>query len=204
MTKHMLIAAVIGGFVFASAGHAQTITGSNGFGTIGSGFSSCKDVSASGSFVTGTLASASDWSGGCVGFYQVDLNTSTKTITLTGLQVGNYESAFLDISGITGMVITGLTQVGPNNLFDPTAYGGAFATDVPTPTLSYTGNSLHFEWTSIGSSSGQFAFSNGGSTVFNYASAAPEPAAWAMMVIGFGFVGVALRRRSRTSVKFAF
>jgi hypothetical protein len=33
--------------------------------------------------------------------------------------------------------------------------------------------------------------------------AAPEPATWAMMVGGFGLIGGALRRRQRTSVRFA-
>jgi hypothetical protein len=34
-------------------------------------------------------------------------------------------------------------------------------------------------------------------------SAAPEPASWAMMVGGFGVIGGAMRRRQRTSVRFA-
>lgn len=36
------------------------------------------------------------------------------------------------------------------------------------------------------------------------ASAAPEPAAWALMILGFGIVGSALRRRRRTQVRFNF
>jgi PEP-CTERM motif len=35
------------------------------------------------------------------------------------------------------------------------------------------------------------------------AGAVPEPASWAMMLLGFGIVGSALRRRSSTSVSFA-
>ncbi len=35
------------------------------------------------------------------------------------------------------------------------------------------------------------------------APAVPEPAAWAMMVGGFGFVGGAMRRRQRMTVRFA-
>lgn len=34
-------------------------------------------------------------------------------------------------------------------------------------------------------------------------NAVPEPAAWAMMVLGFGLVGSAMRRRTRTIVRFA-
>ena len=36
------------------------------------------------------------------------------------------------------------------------------------------------------------------------ASAVPEPAAWALMILGFGIVGSALRRRRRTQVRFNF
>ena len=38
--------------------------------------------------------------------------------------------------------------------------------------------------------------SYGGSLAFRAASAVPEPATWAMMLIGFGAVGYSLRRRS--------
>lgn len=34
-------------------------------------------------------------------------------------------------------------------------------------------------------------------------AAVPEPATWAMMIVGFGMVGAAMRRRARTSVSFA-
>jgi hypothetical protein len=36
-----------------------------------------------------------------------------------------------------------------------------------------------------------------------FASPTPEPATWAMMVGGFGLIGAAMRRRQRTSVRFA-
>ena len=53
-----------------------------------------------------------------------------------------------------------------------------------------------------GPGTGQIA---GGWALSFYAEAAPapEPAAWAMMVAGFGLVGGALRKRSRVSVRFA-
>lgn len=38
---------------------------------------------------------------------------------------------------------------------------------------------------------------------FDNLSAVPEPAAWGMMILGFGLVGGALRRRSKTTVRFA-
>lgn len=39
-------------------------------------------------------------------------------------------------------------------------------------------------------------------TVSEATTAVPEPAAWAMMVGGFGVIGAAMRRRQRTSVSF--
>ena len=54
------------------------------------------------------------------------------------------------------------------------------------------------------------SFANGTTVNSNFevaslAAAAPEPAAWAMMIIGFGVAGFALRRRGgvRTNVRFA-
>lgn len=38
-------------------------------------------------------------------------------------------------------------------------------------------------------------------TSVNIASAVPEPATWAMMIIGFGFVGAALRRAQRSAAQ---
>ena len=40
-------------------------------------------------------------------------------------------------------------------------------------------------------------------TVAAVAGAVPEPASWAMMIAGVGFVGVSLRRRAKVSVAFA-
>ena len=39
--------------------------------------------------------------------------------------------------------------------------------------------------------------------VTSVTQAVPEPATWAMMLVGFGLVGTALRRRERVSVRFA-
>ena len=199
-----LALATAGAMTLSTTVQAATISAGNGFGVIGGGFTACKSVAKVTSFTDGEIVSGSDWVDGCVGYYSVTLDTTAKTLTLTGLQIGNYESAFIDISGITGQTITGLTAVGPNNLFDPNAYGNGFASDVPTPATSFTANSLRIEWTSIGSASGQFAFSDDGSSVFSYATAGvPEPATWALMILGMGAVGGAMRRRTAARLRFA-
>jgi hypothetical protein len=45
---------------------------------------------------------------------------------------------------------------------------------------------------------------NRGSITFNVLAGVPEPASWAFMILGFGVVGAAVRRRKqRTSVRYA-
>ncbi|MBU3076489.1 FxDxF family PEP-CTERM protein [Sphingomonas quercus] len=51
----------------------------------------------------------------------------------------------------------------------------------------------------IGSGVGSYT----GNIAFQATSAVPEPAAWAMMVAGFGIVGMAARRRQRAAPNFA-
>jgi hypothetical protein len=36
-----------------------------------------------------------------------------------------------------------------------------------------------------------------------YVNSVPEPATWAMMIVGFGLVGGSMRRRHTLTVKFA-
>lgn len=76
------------------------------------------------------------------------------------------------------------------------------STAVPVPPASgrvtYDFGTTDF-LTSITFSSTRRAFE-----IDSLASAAPEPAAWALMILGFGIVGSALRRRRRTQVRFNF
>jgi hypothetical protein len=44
---------------------------------------------------------------------------------------------------------------------------------------------------------------SGNAFEFDNLSAVPEPAAWGMMILGFGLVGGALRRRTKMTVRFA-
>lgn len=37
----------------------------------------------------------------------------------------------------------------------------------------------------------------------SFAGAVPEPSAWALLILGFGLTGAAMRRRTKTSVSFA-
>lgn len=133
------------------------------------------------------------------------------TLTTSGMsQVSALNGyTYQTITGITGTFngsqITGLANVtGSNNLFYLT---GPFFVD---------GNGLGFS-TAAGSAVNLFVTTDtryrlnagGLSTGFVTASASPatgavpEPATWAMMIGGFAAIGVAARRRRRTTVSFA-
>lgn len=76
--------------------------------------------------------------------------------------------------------------------------------------LSFGGTTL----AALGLTPGQYVYSSPADSItFNIgpvqptavalAAAVPEPAAWAMMVIGFGAIGTAMRRRRSSAVQFA-
>jgi hypothetical protein len=74
-------------------------------------------------------------------------------------------------------------------------------------TTSATNNGL-VTFTETGPLSlGSVQFLSGSTDSFEYdtlsASGVPEPAAWGMMILGFGMVGGAMRRRSSVKVRFA-
>ena len=83
--------------------------------------------------------------------------------------------------GTAAMVDSGSqTDTATNGVVTYTAAPGQLITGA---TFASTGNSFEFD---------------------NLASAVPEPAAWGMMILGFGLVGGVLRRRSSTTkVRFA-
>lgn len=92
------------------------------------------------------------------------------------------------------------------------------ATDNPLASYAFdrTGNSRPnmlwkpyiYKFTATGTST-TLTFTGGSGTAFGAAldnvsvAAVPEPATWAMMILGFGFAGFAMRRRQAVRVSFA-
>lgn len=103
----------------------------------------------------------------------------------TSLSGDNTDIDFLSatINGIT-VPITGQ--------FSDVEFAGLSFVPITAGTL----NQLVINYTSNGLGS------YGGNLTFTPAAAIPEPAAWAMMIGGFGVVGATMRRR-RTTVRFA-
>ncbi|MBM6577628.1 PEP-CTERM sorting domain-containing protein [Microvirga sp. SRT01] len=113
----------------------------------------------------------------------------------------------VDINGIgSGSFSTSLSGPGTNIDFTSATFNGLVVTLTPTGDIEFGGrsgiaitagalNQLIINYTSdgLGSYGGNLSFTPG---------AVPEPAAWALMIGGFGMVGGTLRRR-RARVQFA-
>lgn len=178
-------------------GAVVDISAENGFA---SGSNICKTASAIGRTVdASTELVAADWDGiFCVGFYSADL--SGNSITLTGLESGNYSFAALHIHISSGPAITGASFAGYTpNFFQP---GGDFNDGNFLPTVTFDADDINIVW-DTGDDAAQFLFNGpakGGSSPFGTAAfsvttqqSVPEPATLAL--VGLAFVGAAVARR---------
>ncbi|MFN0074066.1 MAG: PEP-CTERM sorting domain-containing protein [Chloroflexota bacterium] len=195
------ISSLFAGVVFvvaAASAQAAIFTQGHGFGEFGSSFSECYSASTTSAFATGLAFDASPGAGaGCVGYFDVLIDTTAKTITLRGDEHGNYEGGYLEITGITEEVITSLTTVTSNGLFDPNFYPIGSGTDgLPAPQLSFTGDSIRIQFSTFGGSPSQFTYDgDGGTAVFSYnSSSVPEPGGLLLFATAMGLVALRKRR----------
>ncbi|MET0308603.1 MAG: PEPxxWA-CTERM sorting domain-containing protein [Sphingomonas sp.] len=100
-----------------------------------------------------------------------------------------------------GSLLAGLT------FYDASADGGMTIYTVGNTLVNFTGMALY---TGTNAAPVLFAFGptvfqnfDGPGTFIVSAAAVPEPAAWAMLVLGFGVVGAGIRRRQVARVTFA-
>lgn len=207
MSLHQILLNVLGASALALAGVAQAttidITAGNGFN---GGSSLCKNASVVGVTVgAGLELTGADWFNGCVGTYSVDV--SANSITLTGLESGNYSYASLQIHFASGPAITSASFSGYTPDFFQSDYpqnDGNFA-----PVVTFDADDIFIVWDTSDDSS-QFAFNapaNGGSAPFGTATiqfttaAVPEPQSLMLSVAGLGVVGVLARRRQQKAAR---
>ncbi len=153
---------------------------------------------------------------GPVGVYSADLNISaisSNTVTDTGPQFE--QVGWSGFYSFTNGPINYLTVNFTNAITDINGLGGSgsmFATSLLGATINYTSNFI--DVSSVVASDFALAFSsgtpaygidaNGYGTPFasnvagTFAGEVPEPMSWAMLTVGFGLIGYAVRRR-RTS-----
>jgi hypothetical protein len=126
------------------------------------------------------------------GLYVIGINTGTGVNAPFG-GIGEPNVIFNQVAVIQK---TGATTIGANNL-TATIAGNAFTLVVPLsllPTTGFTPDNYGFNlWprNGLGNNNQIADFAPENSTL----SAVPEPAAWAMMLAGFGLLGGVLRRK---------
>jgi hypothetical protein len=150
------------------------------------------------STMAGTINPAS------AGFYVIGVNTGTGLFAPFGsIGAGNVRFNQAITVQKDGSAKIGATSLAPGSVM---IGGNALSLIVPLSLLPSTG------W-----DAGHYAFNiwprsgtvGGLATISDFApnnsdlSAAPEPAAWAMMVSGFGLIGTALRGRRSVRLRFA-
>jgi hypothetical protein len=96
-------------------------------------------------------------------------------------------------------ILTGGTNANPIT-FNLTGITGIVRT---TPGFLAVTASGTFNWLGFDPTPGYFEFSTQGTNVTSFsfsAQAVPEPATWALMLLGFGGIGLAMRRRRRPAL----
>jgi hypothetical protein len=139
----------------------------------------------------------------------------SASIGRTAIPAGTFTDTYffiVDADGLgSGSISTSLsgpstdinfTSVTINGLVVPRSPNGAveFAGISGVPVLNGAENRLVV----VGTSAGEGSY--GGNLTFTPNSAVPEPATWAMMLMGFGAIGFGMRRRRKETarVRFAF
>ena len=137
--------------------------------------------------------------------------TGSGVITTDGITFSNAGYTAQTITGISGLFngssITGLASpFGANNLYYLT--GPSFVDGSGLGFMTAAGTNVNLFFQSSASSyrintTGPFTSSFVSATSAGVVAAVPEPATWAMMLIGFGAIGFAMRRRRSADLRLA-
>jgi hypothetical protein len=173
----------------AGAAEAATITGTFASGLAGitsstPGIGAGSVLTTAGGFVTGTTDD----------FVPVPLFTTLNfsSITATNGTLVSFTSSFGSFSGIISGLLTAPAPNATVNFqslgtFTPSGALSGFSAGDALLTVGFTQTGNLVPGRTPPAISGNFTFAS--------VSAVPEPASWAMLVAGFGLVGVATRRR---------
>jgi hypothetical protein len=120
--------------------------------------------------------------------YDVGTGKFTDTFDFT-LPTGNVGSSVTSSDTKNNLVFTGITFNGVNGMIGPTPAG------LPSAGITDQFVTAGGKQELIISGTGGAAASFGGTVNFSPLATVPEPASWALMIIGFGSAGALMRRR---------
>jgi hypothetical protein len=159
-----------------------------------------------GDTITGTLAFGSDGSNGGQYWNQ---NTITAPGAFTYSDVANTDTATFGTNSLT--IMDDVSDLGANG-FEMTFSdasekftGLTLLFENFDPGFSYhvSNGTIYLDWTGANTAGTRVATFNTTSTA-NTGGAVPEPATWAMMLLGFGMIGFGLRYRRTGAAKVSF
>ena len=194
MRLTMKLLAAAAALTLAPAAQAATILPGNPGGVAGAFFN------VSGDIASGPISATFGRSG-------IDAGTFTDEfvfqIDQMGLGSGSITTILAGLSGsMTDLDFNTVTFSNGSTVFDVAISDMGFQETgglSNVPIMSGVLNTLTVNYTSRGQGS------YGGNLAFAPAvSAIPEPSTWAMMILGFGAVGVAMRRRRKDIVRVAY
>lgn len=216
MNKKMVIAAAAASFMAAGA-NAQTVNFGPGDPSPGTGytvineFTSLSGLSVNDASLVQIKTPPSDGNGAVPAnsfptgsSYLSVLGGGSATYSLAGLNPRNIQFDWGSIDSyntLTVNTVNGLTHViVPGTATFPNAANGNQFADGTNGLFTLMLSNDRVSSVTFASSSNSFELDR-----FAISGAVPEPATWALMIMGFGAVGGAMRRRSavRTNVSFA-
>ncbi|WEK44270.1 MAG: PEPxxWA-CTERM sorting domain-containing protein [Candidatus Sphingomonas colombiensis] len=217
MMRTMLLAAVAAGGLIAGSATAQTISNAPTDGSI-SAFGVPNTLTYGQVFtapVTGTLSSFTLSLNGGVGALFGGVGTWNGGSSFAfgyGSPTNLYQSANVASSGAQAFTFTPNVAVVAGQQY--VAYISAFGVAGASGTTSMPGGTSapgidYFVWNNTSDARGNTSwnyFGDLGNALFSatFNGGVPEPATWALMILGFGAIGGALRRKRITSnVRFA-
>ncbi len=198
-TLHKMLAVASAGYVFAAAGSAQATVTVDGYSLDTGSFGTGLGVHSTGTQSGTTLDGVVNIDGSAVTF------SSSDTLTMTG----SGEATVLPLSGAISNLDVLFEKAWDSITFSFAGDDGTFSMlvngtslfSVPACTICTIDNGQNkFTLSGGGISSLSFAFTPGVSTAKQFrveglTSAVPEPATWALLLVGFGAIGSSLRRR---------
>lgn len=205
--KHLVMTLALGAAVAASPAYAATTID---FSTFAPGTTISNQIPG----VSLTLSGAGQSGSPTV---NVPFDDATALINSNNENASNFYPSGTTITFSFAQLVSGLSFTFNNYGTNATSNYAAFGTSGTLISSGFLGDVENFDLVSVaGSGISRLLVSNDGSSNWTYgigeltytadaAGAVPEPATWGMMILGFGVIGGAMRRRAKvtTTVSYA-